>query len=107
MALLLTMPGPTSTLKSPELAPVGIVMVIDVALHELIVADISLRSTTLLPCEAPNPEPETTTWLPADPVVADRLVITGTEFVGVLIDTLSNVAVDAVVVLPLLTPNPM
>src|ERR1700683_4964213 len=102
MALLLTMPGPTSTLKSPELAPAGIVMVIDVALHELTVTDISLSSTRLLPCEAPNPEPEITTWLPAVPVVADRLVITGTEFVGVLIDTLSNEAVYAIVVLPLL-----
>jgi hypothetical protein len=86
-ALLAFMPGATNTANGPELAPAGIVMVIDVALQALIVTNAPFNKTTLLPCEAPNPEPEITTWLPIDPLVAERLVMIGAGAEGVLIET--------------------
>jgi len=58
--LLSSMPGPTETTKGPEVAPVGIVMVIDVGLQALIVTRAPLSVTMLLPCDAPNPDPEIT-----------------------------------------------
>jgi hypothetical protein len=99
--------GATDTTRSPDVAPVGIVTVIDVPLQELIVSAEPLSSTTLLPCEAPNPVPEITTWLPTEPVVAETLVIKGAGLAVVLTDTLSNVSVYVFVVLPLLTASPM
>jgi hypothetical protein len=59
--LLSFMLGATDTAKGPEVAPEGIVMVIDVALQELIVTSALFRITTLLPCALPNPVPEITT----------------------------------------------
>ena len=98
--------GATDTSNNPDVAPVGIVIVIDVSLHELIVTDTA-PSVTILPfCEAPNPLPLITTWLPTFPVVADTLVMTGAGVVEELMDTLSNVAVSSVEVLPLVTANP-
>ena len=58
--LLSSMPGPTETTKGPEVAPDGIVMVIEVGLQELTVTRAPLSVTMLLPCDAPNPEPEIT-----------------------------------------------
>ena len=55
------MVGATETAKGPEVAPVAIVMVIDVSLQELIVIGAPFSSTTLLPCVAPNPLPLITT----------------------------------------------
>src|SRR5215472_2319990 len=95
-ALLLSMLGPTRANIShgPAAAPVGIVMAMDVALHELTVSAtdvVALLSTTpLAPCVAPKPEPEITTCVPAGPVVVDRLVITGGVTVLDVIDTLSK-----------------
>jgi hypothetical protein len=60
-ALLSFMLGATDTTNGPEVAPVGIVMVIDVALQAFIVTSAPFSSTTLLPCEAPNPTPVITT----------------------------------------------
>jgi hypothetical protein len=105
--LLSSMLGATDTTRSPDVAPVGIVIVIDVLLQELIVTAEPLSSTTLLPCEAPNPVPEITTWLPTEPVVAETPVIAGAGLAVVLTDTLSNVSVYVFVVLPLLTASPM
>jgi hypothetical protein len=99
--------GPTKTAISPDVAPVGIVIVMEVALHELIVTAVSFRRTALLPCEAPNPEPEMTTWLPTGPVVEDRLVITGAVIAVELSDTLSKVAVNRVDLFVLLIARPM
>jgi hypothetical protein len=59
--LLLFMLGATVTAKGPEVAPAGIVMVMDVALQELMVTPAPFSSTTLLPCAPPNPVPEITT----------------------------------------------
>jgi len=81
--------GATDTTIGPDVAPTGIVTVIDVLLQELIVTAMPLNSAALLPCEAPNPDPEIVTWLPTDPVVADRFVITGAGDAVELIDTLS------------------
>src|SRR4029077_1392266 len=58
--LLSSMPGPTETTRGPEAAPDGIVMVIDVALQKLTATRAPFSVTMLLPCEAPNPEPEIT-----------------------------------------------
>jgi hypothetical protein len=60
MGLPSFMLGPTETTNGPEVAPDGIVIVIDVALQELIVTGAPFSITTLLPCDAPNPVPEIT-----------------------------------------------
>jgi hypothetical protein len=107
IGLLLFMLGATETARGPEVAPDGIVAVMDVPVQELIVIGVPFNSTTLLPCGAPNPVPEITTWLPIDPVVAETLVITGAGDAVELTDTLSKVAVPRLEVLPVLTPRPM
>src|SRR5437879_13705744 len=86
--------GATRTARGPELVPAGIVIVTEVALQELIATGLPFKSTWLLLCEAPNPEPEITTAVPTDPVVAETALITGAGAAAVLMDTLSNVAVD-------------
>src|SRR5205823_9853385 len=93
IGLLSFMLGATETTSGPEVAPLGIAMVMEVPLHELIVTGASFSRTTLPPCEAPNPEPESTTWLPIAPVVAETLVMPGAGFAVELIDTLSHVHV--------------
>jgi hypothetical protein len=106
MGLVVFMLGATETAKGPEVAPVGIVMVMDVLLQELIVTSPPFSRTPLLPWEAPNPEPEITTWLPTDPVVAERLVMTGAGAEAELTDTLSRVAVAREEVEELLAARP-
>jgi len=59
--LLSFMLGATDTANRPDVAPAGIVMLIDVALHVLIVTTAPFSVTTLFPCRAPNPVPEITT----------------------------------------------
>jgi hypothetical protein len=59
--LLSFMLGATDTTKGPEVAPDGMVMVMDVALQELIVTPAPFSSTTLPPWGVPNPVPEITT----------------------------------------------
>jgi hypothetical protein len=61
IGLLAFMLGATNTAKGPEVAAEGVVMVMDVALQELIVADTPFNITALLPCDAPKPVPEITT----------------------------------------------
>src|SRR5580704_1973776 len=101
--------GATETTTGPEVAPVGIVMLIDVPLQVLMVTGTPCKITMLPVCEAPNPEPETITWCPTEPVVAERLAITGAgdPDPGALIDTLSKVAVARLELDPLLTARPM
>jgi len=98
--------GATDTSSGPDVAPVGIVMVSDVALQLLMVTAAPFSSTALLPCVAPNPEPDITTWLPIDPVVAETAVITGAGAAAEFTDTLSNVAVAEELVTRLLTAKP-
>src|SRR5258708_12216397 len=98
--------GATDTSKGPEVAPAGMVMLSDVPLQVLTVTAAPFSSTALPPCGAPNPEPDITTWLPMDPVVADTAVITGAAAAVELSDTLSNVAVAKADVLRLLTATP-
>jgi hypothetical protein len=43
------MPGATDTTNGPEVAPTGIVMLMDVALHVLIVTAVPFSMTTLFP----------------------------------------------------------
>jgi hypothetical protein len=104
--LLSFMLGATDTTKGPDVAPPGIVMLIDVAPHVLTVTPAPFSRTTLFPCDAPNPVPEITTWLPIDPFVADTLLITGAGADAELIDTLSKAAVANAEVLPLVTAKP-
>jgi hypothetical protein len=53
--------GATETTKDPELAPEGIVTVIELLLHELTDRGTPFNVTTLLPCELPKPEPDSIT----------------------------------------------
>jgi hypothetical protein len=98
--------GATDTAKRPEVAPVGIVAIIAVGLQELIVSGDPFSNTWLVDSEVPKPEPDTTTWLPTAPVVAESPVIAGAGEVVELIDTLSNVAVARVEPVSLLTARP-
>jgi len=109
------MPGPTDTIRYPEVAVKGIVIVIDVPLQELIVTGASFSRTWLLPCVAPNPLPEITAWLPTPakaaeitgPPITDTLVRTGAGAADELIETLSKVAVLRVELLWLVTAKPI
>ena len=105
-ALLSFMLGATETSKGPEVAPTGMVMLSDVPLQVLTVTAAPFSNTALPPCGAPNPEPDITTWLPMDPVVAETAVITGAGAAAELTDTLSNVAVAKEEVVRLLTASP-
>jgi hypothetical protein len=105
-ALLSFIPGATETSNAPDVAPAGIVVVIDVPLHVLIVTAAPFSNTALPPCGPPNPVPEITTWLPIDPVVAETPVMTGADAAAELTDTLSNVAVAKEAVVRLLTASP-
>src|SRR5713101_6306439 len=104
--LLSFMLGAMETSKGPEVAPPGIVIVMDVPLQVLIVTPAPFSRTALPPCETPKPEPEITTWLPTEPVVAETAVITGAGAAAELTDTLSNVAVANEDVVRLLTASP-
>src|SRR5258708_37847998 len=84
--------GAMDTSKSPEVAPGGIVIVMDVPLQVLIVTAAPFSRTALPPWEAPKPEPEITTWLPIDPVVAETVVMTGAGAAAELTHTPSNAA---------------
>ena len=85
--------GARDTSRYPEVAPDGIVMMIEVLLQELTVTGTLFKVTKLLPSEEPNAEPVTTTWLPTGPVVAERPVMTGEWIVVLFTETESNVAV--------------
>ena len=60
-ALLSFMLGAADTTSGPEVAPEGMVMLMEVLLQEVMVICIPFTSTMLLPCVAPNPVPEITT----------------------------------------------
>src|SRR5258708_33377652 len=92
------MVGPAAAAEGPEAASGLIVTVIDVVLQELTVSGNEFNVTRLLPCEAPKLAPEITIWLPTEPLVADRPVITGAGDAVELTDTLSNVAEAKLVV---------
>jgi hypothetical protein len=104
--LLSFMPGATDTTNGPEVAPTGMVMLMDVALQVLMVTAAPFSSTILFPWGAPNPVPEMTTWLPMDPVVADVLLITGAGAEAELTETLSKTAVARADALPLFAAKP-
>ena len=106
IALLSFMFGAMETSKGPDVAPGGIVMVIDVPLQVLIVTAAPFSRTALPPCEAPKPVPEITTWLPIEPVVAETPAMIGAGAAAELTDTLSNVAVAKEDVVRLLTARP-
>lgn len=98
--------GATETNIGPDVAPVGMVMLIEVSLQPLMVTAAPFSSTALAPCVVPKPDPEITTWLPIDPVVAETAVIKGAGADAEFTDTLSNVAVAKEAVLRLLTAKP-
>ena len=101
------MVGATRTARGPDVAPVGIVAVTDVTLQAVTGATSPFSITALLPCVAPNPDPEMTTELPTGPPVVDSAVMAGVGALGVLTDTLSNVAVARAELFELFTTNPM
>jgi hypothetical protein len=59
--LLSFMAGATDTTNGPEVAPAGMVMLMDVALQVLMVTGVPLSSTTLPACVALKFEPLTVT----------------------------------------------
>jgi hypothetical protein len=99
--------GATETSNGPEVAPTGIVTMIEVLVHELTVMGAPFSITKLPPCDAPKPVPVMFTWLPIEPVVAETLVIAGAGVVVELTETLSKVAVASVPLKVLLTIRPM
>src|SRR5216683_7647856 len=106
IALLSFMLGAMEASKDPEVAPAGIVMLIDVPLQVFTVTAPPFSNIALPLCWAPNPVPVITTWLPIDPVVAETAVITGAGATVELTDMLSNVAVAKAEVVRLLTASP-
>src|SRR5262245_58493662 len=100
--------GATATVRGPEVAPDGTVIVIEVPLQASTVAAKPLRRTSLLLWEVPKPRPEMVTEFPGNPTVDEREEIVGAGDAVVLTETLSNVAVTRVlfVVSLLLTANP-
>ena len=104
--MLLFRVGATETAIGPEVAPVGIVTVIDVALQVLIVTKAPFSVTMLLPCDAPNPDPEIMAWLPTIPVLGETPVMTVVGLVEEVIDTLSKVDVARTELLFPLTARP-
>src|SRR5271169_5379468 len=87
--LLLVMLGATVTTIGPEVAPDGMVMVMEVALQELTVTGVPLSATTLLPCVAPNAEPLMTTWVPTGPLAGEIPEMFGAGAAAVEMETLS------------------
>jgi hypothetical protein len=98
------MVGVTQTAISPEDAPPGIVIVIEVLLHELTVAVAPFKVT--IPVVEPKSVPERTSWLPTEAVVEESAVMLGAGATSGLTETLSNVAVAVYVVPPLATASP-
>jgi hypothetical protein len=78
-----------------------------VALQAVTGATTPLTITVPVLCVAPNPDPEMTTDVPTGPAVVDSELIAGAGALGVLTDTLSNVAVARAELLELFTTNPM
>ena len=93
MALLWFIAGATETETGPVLAPVGIVIVIEVSDQAVTVALVLPIHATLLPCVEPKPAPEMTTDVPTGPVVVERLATTAEGVTSVVTERLSNVAV--------------
>jgi hypothetical protein len=107
--LLLFMLGASTTVSGPDVAPDGIVALIEVELQELAVNTESLSMTMLLPWEAPKPEPSTDTSYPGTPEVGQTLLMMGGWDVEEVTETPSNVALTILLFAPLLvlTARPM
>jgi hypothetical protein len=98
--------GATKTNTGPDVAPAGIVIAMEVALHELMVTAIPFKYTTLPVCCAPKALPLINTWLATVPVVAERVVICGAGEAAVSTETLSKLAVTRLLGEPLDTARP-
>ena len=98
--------GATETTNGPEVAPEGMVILIDVLLQELTITGTSFRVTTLPPCAAPKLTPLITTVLPIVPVVPETLLIAGAGGPKELMETLSMVAVASEGLLLLVMAKP-
>jgi hypothetical protein len=98
----------TVTTTFPVIAPAGTVAKMVVELQSVGVAVTPLNVTTLEPCIDPKFSPVMMTEPPMTPEIGDRDVIAGAddEPEAELTDTLSNVAVPKVVLLPLATTKP-
>jgi hypothetical protein len=83
------------------------VMVMDVAFHELMVTGVPFRDTALVPRVAPKPVPVMTTWVPTGPVVGEMPEMFGAGAAAEEMETLSKVAVAREVLVSALTAKPM
>ena len=106
IGLLLFIEGATETASGPDVAPEGIVMLIDVLLQALIITGVPFRATMLPSCEAPKLAPVIATVLPIAAEFAETPLIAGAGAADELTDTLSKVAVARAAALPLSTTNP-
>src|SRR5262245_34533362 len=96
---LLTVP-PTVTTTFPVVAPVGTGTAMLVAAQLVGAAVIPLNVTVLVPLVAPKFEPVTVTDAPDDPLVGERLAITGAvAFAGTTTGTSVEYGLVAPVVL--------
>ena len=89
------------------MAPEGIVTLIDVPLQEFTVTGVPFKKTELPFCVLPKPVPEMTAVLPGVAGDGETPVIAGAGLPVELSETLSNFAVAAFDVVPLVTASPM
>ena len=82
-------------------------MEMEVLDQELMVTEILFKKTLLLPWLEAKPLPVIVTRVPAGPVVVESPLIEGAGSAAELMETLSNVVVESVVVFLLLAPRPM
>lgn len=94
--LLLFMVGPRSTVRGPDVAPLGMVAVIEFGLQEFTVITLSFKTTRLFPWEAPKPDPNTDMSYPGSPDAGQMLLMAGGEDAAEETETLSIVAVTRV-----------
>jgi hypothetical protein len=107
IVLLSFMLEASDTTSRPDVAPVGNVKMMDVAVHMSTGTGAPFKATKLPPWLAPKFKPLIVIWLPTDPVVPETPVMAGAGVAAELIETLSKVAVSRAVVVPLLTASPM
>ena len=95
---------PTFTTTFPEVAPVGTVVAMLVALQVVIVAAVPLKVTELVPCVEPKFVPVMVTAAPTSPDVGLRVVIAGAGKVTVNAEPLLATPPTVTTTFPVVAP---